>query len=1255
MRLLFVCLLFAASLRAFAAGPPEKWDPAARPWDGSLGTHRVVLKVGEMPAHTKGVAAFMEWRRPDKEPEKKAVLVYDLKTGKQVTNVDVVSVTNEEGVIIFEPVSGPGEYAVYFLPVKIEGGAFPVSKYTPPQQTAAEAWLKEQAAAKEKPQAEVARWEAISAHDAWTEMEVIATESEANRLMREWSDSVAIIVPPRGQSVRIDDRLSKLLTTCGELDIPWMGGNRPNGLTRFEALPGERLTFQVIPWSPKWDLKNVRIQFEELQWRSDWRLDPKSIHCLTTDRTDWNGKASQAQLDVPRGSVRPLWFEVEIPNKTGLAAISVSLFEGESQPTTGHVALLINVSGTPVADHGDADPQSLSRLRWLNSTTAVDDEPVKGYEPLTVKGRTIRCLGRELELGEDGLPVQIRSYFNKAVTKVMDTPQVEMLLMPMQFFMGKPGWPTEFWGKDFKFTSIHPGFVEWEADVIGAMPVKAKLKGLMEFDGSVHYRVALEATTKELRNEWFRLSIELNPKSAEFILGLQNESGRAPDELTWQWDSANKHQDSVWLGAVNGGLRLQLKADNYVRPGVNIHYKRRPLNDPPSWNANGKGSIFARRFKNEGSSPVHYLLAADSYAVTLQPGKPLHFDFDLLITPFHTLRTKEQWSDRYYHTGGVPQDYAKYLDGAKAAGANIVNVHQGNWLNPYINYPFLTADKLGAFAKAAHDRGMRAKYYYTVRELSNWCPELFAFRSMGDEILMSGKGGGHPWGEEHLGGNYWQAWYEPGVQDVSFLTQPMSRFHNYYIEGLRWLCENAGCDGIYLDDIAYDRSIMLRARKVLDRYCPRGGLIDLHSWNEFHEGGAWAHCANIFMDSFPFVDRIWFGEGHHYTGPPPEHFLVELSGIPFGLMGEMLEGGGNPWFGLVHGMTGRLGWQGNPTGVWKLWDEFGVQDADFIGWWAEDECPVRCADPLVKATVWKKADATMVAVANFSKEPKQAALEIDWKALGRDPAKAKLYFPAMTVPKQRAALREVRAEERGAELRSANAERGTEFRATFPLQPYAGAVFIIDEKPHDIAAPAAEALGTIILDEDFTRGLDKSWKPVISPRAKDAGKLDAGYVLQMPANLHGYLERALPAEAAAASARIWQDGNDQGQQWGPGLAVVWPDGKTLRANVRHDGRLTVSANGSEDFPASITARAPVEFTIRWDKDSVKVIAAGPGMGDLPEEIASFPRIQFPGLPSLLRAGKMPNSTGPQDFGEAGAVGFNRIEWVRVFSRQPSAH
>ena len=116
------------------------------------------------------------------------------------------------------------------------------------------------------------------------------------------------------------------------------------------------------------------------------------------------------------------------------------------------------------------------------------------------------------------------------------------------------------------------------------------------------------------------------------------------------------------------------------------------------------------------------------------------------------------------------------------------------------------------------------------------------------------------------------------------------------------------------------------------------------------------------------------------------------------------------------------------------------------------------------------------------------------------------------------------------------------------------------------------------------------------------------------------------------------------------LALLWPDGKTLRANIRKDGRLSVYGGGTDTLDASITARAPVEFTIRWDKDHVKVIAAGPVMGDLPEEIATFPRDTLPGQPSAMRIGKMPNNAGPQDYGETGVEGFNRIGWVRVFQQ-----
>jgi hypothetical protein len=362
----------------------------------------------------------------------------------------------------------------------------------------------------------------------------------------------------------------------------------------------------------------------------------------------------------------------------------------------------------------------------------------------------------------------------------------------------------------------------------------------MEFDGHVELRCAL-TTTKAVEVRDIRLEIPRTADTTKYAIGLGLYGGLAPQTLNWQWD-VRKHQDALWLGDVNAGLRVQLRAENYVRPMVNIHYPRQPLHDPPSWSGGGHGGI-----KLDETA----LVTAWAGARSLQPGQPLHFDCDLSITPFKPLNTAAQWSDRYYHVNGVPAA----PDQVRAMGANVVNIHQGNALNPYINYPFLTADKLRDYTGRAHAAGLRVKYYYTVRELTNWTPELFAMRAFGDELLAPGQGGGHAWCEEHLGGDYWGAWYEPGVNDASILTTTMSRLHNFYLEGLRRLMDGTGCDGIYLDDISYDRTVMKRARKLLDTDA-RGGLIDLHSWNELNGRAGFASCALVFMDSFSFLDRL---------------------------------------------------------------------------------------------------------------------------------------------------------------------------------------------------------------------------------------------------------------------------------------------------------------------------------------------------------------------------------------------------------------
>jgi hypothetical protein len=86
--------------------------------------------------------------------------------------------------------------------------------------------------------------------------------------------------------------------------------------------------------------------------------------------------------------------------------------------------------------------------------------------------------------------------------------------------------------------------------------------------------------------------------------------------------------------------------------------------------------------------------------------------------------------------------------------------------------------------------------YYTVRELSNRAPELFALRSLGDEVFLPSPGGGFSWLQEHLGGNYIAGWLVPDLEDAAVVNSGVSRWHNYYVEGLNWLVKNAGIDGL---------------------------------------------------------------------------------------------------------------------------------------------------------------------------------------------------------------------------------------------------------------------------------------------------------------------------------------------------------------------------------------------------------------------------------------------------------------------------
>jgi hypothetical protein len=148
------------------------------------------------------------------------------------------------------------------------------------------------------------------------------------------------------------------------------------------------------------------------------------------------------------------------------------------------------------------------------------------------------------------------------------------------------------------------------------------------------------------------------------------------------------------------------------------------------------------------------------------------------------------------------------------------------------------------------------------------------------------------------------------------------------------------------------------------------------------------------MDLMPYFDQIWFGEGFSYDRGP-DYYLVEISGICVGLTGQMLEyhTGGNPWRGMLFGMP-PYAVAPQFEAVMAIPEWFDIDSAELLGYW-DDACPVSTGREDVLSSVYRLEGRSLIAVASWAGEDRNVRLEIDWDALGLDPATAHLRAPAM--------------------------------------------------------------------------------------------------------------------------------------------------------------------------------------------------------------------------------------------------------------------
>lgn len=939
----------------------------------SLGNHRVVIHVNKK---TDAVWAHIPWRRRDSKPEEKNILIQDATTGKMITNKVIVAINKEYGDILFQPQTIKGDYYVYYLPYKQKITPYLNTRYVTPLSTADVQWVKKnkldnlKAVAKKQKkfmQAEVKEFQSIDEFNSFFPMEVIATQKETATLLENVKSSFVAFPEDRFHPIRMSN----------DIPLRWVHKGL-QGKFEDNLMRNEYYAFQMGVLALK-NIDDLDVEFTPLRDKDGVIALPASAFtCFNKTGVNWDAKAMTKTIAIAPQKVQALWLGLDLPSSIAAgdytADVKISSKGGDSQT----IKLLFHVSNDILADRGDSDPKRHSRLRWLNSTLGQVDDVIAPYTPIVQKGNSFNILGRELIIDDYGFPKDIKTFFNPSVTKILPAGK-NIINSPFRFIVQKVNGNVNWIPQGVKFTKQSDGTVEWVA-VNSNDDFELTVNGKIDFDGFVSYKLGLKAKRKITVSD-VRLEIPYNKESSQYILGLGNKGGVRPASINWKWDVEHLNQDAIWMGDVNAGLYVQLHDEQYRRPLNTNFYLQHPLLLPASWGNKNNGGMKVEEKGND------VLLTAYSNSRTMEEQEVQHYDFNLLITPFKTIDTEFQFTGRFYHK------YAP-IDEAKALGANIINIHHGNEINPYINYPFLRPAEMKKYIDEAHSKGLRVKIYNTVRELSYQCPEIFAIRSLGGEVFSDGKGMGHSWLQEHLETNYIAAWYCAETNDAAIVNSGMSRWHNYYVEDMKWLVDNIGIDGIYLDDIAYDRTTMRRVRRMLNSKEPHG-LIDLHSCNQFNKKDGFINSALLYMDQFPYINRLWFGEEFN-PNSAADFYLIEMSGIPFGLMGEMLQDGGNQYYGVVYGMISRLGWTKgvDPRFIWKAWDDFGIQKSEMFGWWASD-CPVKTNQPDVHATAFVKKGTTMIAVANWSSEAKKVKLTLNWKQLGIDPAKAKIYAPAI--------------------------------------------------------------------------------------------------------------------------------------------------------------------------------------------------------------------------------------------------------------------
>lgn len=681
--------------------------------------------------------------------------------------------------------------------------------------------------------------------------------------------------------------------------------------------------------------ETVSVRTHPVEGDGEWK---GAVCCFNTMGEDVNGNAVKRTVTLKEGELTPIFVGFDfVGAETGRYTTILEIGNRK-------VPVVIYLTDDLVFDGGLDDGRTLARLKWLNSGLMRNDEIASPYDPVKVEEKTIAFTGKKATIGENGWIENVVSYIDLS-GELTDTPQNLLFRKPMEFSVD---------GQKFEYTKCTVMGEDSYAKITteggnGAMRIETQAN--VFYEGYFSYKTVL---TSEQDVIIPNIVLSLHFADAKYTLGLGRKGGLVKD-FDFRWDP-NKNLDSVYIGNVNLGARLRLYERGSRRAPHSALYGQIPLQIPrDSWENHGKGGILIRK-DGEGA-----LLQAYTGMTVLPAGTSITFRYDLHLTPFHPVDRKKQYGVRILQNAKM-SDGKIDLDSAELDGLNYISVHRANSFNPLLNYPFETEKDLRKLVSDAHNRKVGVLICYTFKELSTFVPEYKALRTMEEELLQNEFNGT----QAIVGVQKITRGKHRGAWDRSVTLRRGSRMENFYVEGVKYLMEHVGIDGVFMEETFATRNTMERVKKLLSQKRGLPGHIDLGVQFFKDERGGYTSGLNVHTDALPFVDKIWVGTGND----DPDCLLTETTGLLFGLTGEI------PYakksvLPLLFGMNARYGWYGNAADrtiadVHKFYQRIGAEKGKFYGYW-DPRCPVTAADG-VKVSAYVNGDRIAAVFYNDNEE-----------------------------------------------------------------------------------------------------------------------------------------------------------------------------------------------------------------------------------------------------------------------------------------------